>query len=77
MPALSLRYDCCARRKPYYLNKSEIETVAREARAQLVSPGADALTLEQLAAISDLTIQRSRQWPVRPEHSLCLLARMH
>ena len=56
MPALSLRYDCCARRKPYYLNKSEIETVAREARAQLVSPGADALTLEQLAAISDLTI---------------------
>ena len=56
MPALSLRYDCCARRKPYYLNKSEIETVAREARAQLVSPGANALTLAQLTAISDLTI---------------------
>lgn len=56
MPALSLRYDSCARRKPRYLNKSAIETVAREARAQLLAPGADALTLGQLAAISDLTI---------------------
>jgi len=56
MPALSLRYDYCALRKPRYLKKSAIESVAREARAQLLSPGADALTLEQLAAISDLTI---------------------
>ena len=56
MPALSLRYDHCSLRKPRYLNKLAIETVAREARAQLLSPGADALTLEQLAAISDLTI---------------------
>lgn len=56
MPALSLRYDHCSLRKPRYLNKLAIETVAREARAQLLPPGADALTLEQLAAISDLTI---------------------
>ena len=56
MPALSLRYDYCALRKPRYLKKSAIETVAREARAQLFATGADALTLEQLAAISDLTI---------------------
>ena len=56
MPALSLRYDHCALHKPRYLKKSAIETVASEARAQLLSPGADALTLEQLAAISDLTI---------------------
>lgn len=56
MPALFLCYDSCARRKPRYLNKPAIEAVAREARAQLLSPGADALTLEQLAAISDLTI---------------------
>ena len=56
MPALSLRYDHCSLRKPRYLNKPAIETVAREARAQLLSPGADALTLEKLAAISDLTI---------------------
>ncbi|TCS98726.1 hypothetical protein EDC36_104150 [Tepidimonas ignava] len=56
MPALSLRYDHCSLRKPRYLKKSAIETVAREARAQLLPPGADALTLEQLAAISDLTI---------------------
>ena len=56
MPALSLRYDHCSLRKPRYLNKPAIETVAREARAQISSPGTDALTLEQLAAISDLTI---------------------
>ena len=56
MPALSLRYDHCSLRKPRYLNKPAIETVASEARAQLLSPGADALTLAQLAAISDLTI---------------------
>ena len=56
MPALSLRYDHCSLRKPRYLNKPAIETVAREARAQLLSAGADALTLEQLAAISDLNI---------------------
>jgi len=56
MPALSLRYDHCALHKPRYLKKSAIETVASEARAQLLPPGADALTLEQLAAISDLTI---------------------
>ena len=56
MPALSLRYDHCSLRKPRYLNKLAIETVAREARAQLLPPGAEALTLEQLAAISDLTI---------------------
>lgn len=56
MPALTLHYDCCARRKPRYLNKAAIETVARDARAQLLPPGADALTLEQLAAISMLTV---------------------
>lgn len=56
MPALSLRYDHCALHKPRYLKKSAIETVASEARAQLLPPGADALTLEQLAAISDLHI---------------------
>ena len=56
MPALSLRYDHCSLRKPRYLKKLAIETVAHEARAQLLAPGADALTLEQLAAISDLTI---------------------
>ncbi len=56
MPALSLRYDHCSLRKPRYLNKPAIETVAREARAQLLSSGADALTLEQLAAISYLNI---------------------
>lgn len=56
MPALSLRYDHCALRKPHYLKKSAIETVASEARAQLLPPGEDALTLAQLAAISDLTI---------------------
>jgi hypothetical protein len=56
MPALSLRYDHCVLRKPRYLKKSAIETVASEARAQLLPSGADALTLEQLAAISDLTI---------------------
>lgn len=56
MPALSLRYDHCALRKPRYLKNSAVETVAREARAQLLPPGADALTLAQLAALSDLTI---------------------
>lgn len=56
MPALCLRYDHCALHKPRYLKKSAIETVASEARAQLLPPGADALTLEQLAAISELTI---------------------
>ncbi len=56
MPALSLRYDHCALHKPRYLKKSAIETVASEARAQLLPPGADALTLAQLAAISDLAI---------------------
>jgi hypothetical protein len=56
MPALCLQYDHCARCKPRYLNKAAIEAVAREARAQLSSPSTDALTLEQLAAISDLTI---------------------
>jgi len=56
MPALCLRYDHCALRKPRYLNKSAIETVANEVRAQLVPAGANALTLEQLAAISDLNI---------------------
>ena len=50
MPALSLRYDHCSLRKPRYLNKLAIETVAREARAQLLPPGADALTLAQLNA---------------------------
>ncbi len=56
MPALSLCYASCAQRKPHFLKKPAIETVAREARAQLLSPGADALTLAQLAAISDLNI---------------------
>jgi len=56
MPALSLRYDHCALRKPRYLNKSAIETVACEARAQLLAPGTYALALGQLAAISDLNI---------------------
>ena len=56
MPALSLRYHHCARHKPHYLNKNNIECVAREARAQLLPVGTDALPLEQLAAISDLTI---------------------
>lgn len=56
MPALSLRYHHCPRHKPHYLNKTDIETVAREARAQLLPAGTDALTLEQLAAIADLNI---------------------
>jgi len=56
MSALCLQYAHCALRKPRYLNKSAIETVANEVRAQLLPAGADALTLEQLAAISDLNI---------------------
>ncbi len=80
MPALSLRYDHCSLRKPRYLNKPAIEMVAREARAQLSSPGADALTLEQLAAISDLTINGlpyqlwvSLEHPVTDEDGLPVL----
>ena len=80
MPALSLRYDHCSLRKPRYLNKPAIEIVAREARAQLSSPGADALTLEQLAAISDLNINGlpyqlwvSLEHPVTDEDGLPVL----
>lgn len=56
MPALSLRYDHCPRRKPHYLNNAKIEAVARDARAQLLSDGGDALPLALLANISNLTV---------------------
>lgn len=56
MPALFLCYDSCVRRKPRYLKKPAIESVAREARAQLLPAGTDALTLERLAEVSELNI---------------------
>lgn len=56
MSVLTLRYDHCSRRQPRYLNNAKIETVAREARAQLLSDGAHALSLPLLADISDLSV---------------------
>ena len=56
MPSLTLRYDYCAQRRPYYLSKPEIEAVAREARRQLLPPGTDRFTLEHLAAVSELNV---------------------
>lgn len=56
MLSLSLRYEHCSLRKPHYLKKPAIEAVAQEARAQLLPAGTDALTLDRLAAVSDLNI---------------------
>lgn len=56
MLSLTLRYDYCAQRRPYYLSKPEIEAVAREARRQLLPPGTDRFSLDDLAAVSELNI---------------------
>lgn len=71
MSTLNLRYDACTYSKPRYLSKAAIEAVATEARAQLLPNGADALTLEQLAAISELCINGlSYQLWVSLEHAV-------
>ena len=58
MPALTLDYRHCDRKRPRFIKHSEVEAIALMARQQLVASTIDALSL---ALLRDVT-----QWPRLP-----------
>jgi hypothetical protein len=56
MPALTLDYRHCDRKRPRFIKHSEVEAIALMARQQLVGPAVDALSLALLRDVSRLKI---------------------
>ena len=56
MPALTLGYRHCDRKRPLYIKNAEIEAIAALARQQLVDADTDAIPREVLCDISALSI---------------------
>ena len=56
MSLLTLNYQHCNRYFPDYVKHTQVTNIALQARQQLVSGDTDALTLQVLAAISDMKV---------------------
>lgn len=56
MRSLTLRYAQGRQGEPAYLNQTQVSAVAAAARAQLLPEGSEALTLETLAGLEQLTV---------------------
>ena len=56
MSLLTLNYQHCDRYFPDYVKHTQVTNIALQARQQLVSGDTDALTLQVLAAISDMKV---------------------
>lgn len=56
MSLLTLNYQHCNRYFPEYVKHTQVTNIALQARQQLVSGDTDALTLQVLAAISDMKV---------------------